>query len=107
MSVKLTLCQGSHSDEYRLTQTNSGLILWLTKQSNVPLRSGLRLDEKLKALTAWTRESLCEGQGRENRPTVLGSEREGSGVGHVALLVFVFQHWADSTIWRMRLSDPS
>ena len=43
----------------------------------------------------------------ENRPTVPGSEREGPGVGHVALLVFVFQHWADSTIWRMRLSDPS
>ena len=57
--------------------------------------SGLRLDEKLKALTALsqacTRQSVCGGP----------------GVGHVALLVFVFQHWADSTIWRMRLSDPS
>ena len=58
-----------------------------------PLRSGLRLDEKLKALTAWTLESMCVGLGRREPPHPLPSALgEGPGVGHVALLVFVFQH---------------
>ena len=33
--VSYSCARESHSDEYQSTQTNSGLILWLTKQSNV------------------------------------------------------------------------
>ena len=68
-----------------MTAAYSGLILWANQEPNVPFCT----------LTAWTRGSLCEGPGRRTGPHVPLFENVGSGVGHVALLVFVFQHWAE------------